>query len=725
MQQSEQEEGTLLTTTRPKLRTDVFYIPGTSGVFFRSPQGSFEIRGQTVSLWVEKLVPYLNGQHTLAEITQGLDPQRQVWVGQLLETLQEYHCLKDVSKNRPHTLTAREETTYASALAYIDAFRDSAAYRFERFREQKVLVIGSGLTHMALVSAMLERSTRQLSVLTTQECATDTKRFQEYLVLRRTCDPRQILREVVEPDWRDESSILAVLERFDVILHISDRPMLERANRLSRLCIAQKKLFAQAVIIGTQAWLGPLTLAGQQGCWECAWLRFQGHLPADQQIWSLFEDHPTCSISHVVALPTASLIANLLSFELFKYCTEAGSQDILGNLISIDLTLPRIQKRPFLPHPRCSTCSSPVEPTRTAFLECIQHLEAQEPLDYNLFPKRAVPCFDDHFGLFSSLDLAGYAQLPLSICRVRMSRLPELLGVKEPLLLAGAGVGFYQARRRLIQRACEVYAANMIDQRRLISAEEAQSEDHLIRAASLLGGEAVKEVNYWIWTLHMQTRLPYLVPASLVFPVLHNQTLWHDVRPGIASGMNWAEAICRALLDWCKYLTVAQMEHRDRPYPQVDIQALIPHIKGNRQRRWFKGASEFITVYDVTGTLEVPTFALCSEKKTIVYSASFNPVQAIYQGFEQMVQQYQAMSNGHSEYALATVPDVPESLQGDGAAWQAYSCPQEWPTLQQWLQERLVTQGWHIFLAPLDHDPALARVFPYIVHVLLGRVLES
>lgn len=55
---------------RPKLKQDTFYMPIADGVFFRNNQGSLKMKGKVVYRWVENLVPYLNGQHTLEEITR-------------------------------------------------------------------------------------------------------------------------------------------------------------------------------------------------------------------------------------------------------------------------------------------------------------------------------------------------------------------------------------------------------------------------------------------------------------------------------------------------------------------------------------------------------------------------------------------------------------------------------------------------------------------------------
>ena len=66
----------IMTTMRPKLKSDTFYIPLADGVYLRNNQGSYKIKGKVMYRWIEKLAPYLDGQRTLAEITDGLDEER-------------------------------------------------------------------------------------------------------------------------------------------------------------------------------------------------------------------------------------------------------------------------------------------------------------------------------------------------------------------------------------------------------------------------------------------------------------------------------------------------------------------------------------------------------------------------------------------------------------------------------------------------------------------------
>jgi len=225
----------------PKLKGDTFFIPMPDGIYFRNNQGSLKIKGKVIYRWVESLAPYLTGEHTLTKITAGLDSEKQAMVTDLVNTLLTNGFLKDLSQDLPHQLSQTERETYAAEIAFIDSFCDSAASRFERFREQQVLLIGSGLTMTGLVHASLKAGLRQVAVIVTPECETNTRRHQEYLDLFHKGDPRQTLENIDAPVWENEAEVLATLQPYDTIVHVSDRPMLARASMLNRLCVTRTK----------------------------------------------------------------------------------------------------------------------------------------------------------------------------------------------------------------------------------------------------------------------------------------------------------------------------------------------------------------------------------------------------------------------------------------------------------------------------------------------------
>jgi hypothetical protein len=184
--------------------------------------------------------------------------------------------------------------------------------------------------------------------------------------------------------------------------------------------------------------------------------------------------------------------------------------------------------------------------------------------------------------------------------------------------------------------------------------------------------------------------------------------------------MSWEEAICQALLDWCNYLTIEELKDSHRSYTQVDLVKAPMTPEGTHLHHLLKTTDRQITVYDVTGTLQVPTFATCLDEKIIAYSTHYDVAQALRKGLEQALQQYQSEQFQQPEYAVP-VPDFLSILQSDQLHAPRYILPEAWPARLEWLLQKLQANHLRAFAIPLDHDPALAQVLPYIVRVLLTK----
>ncbi len=596
-----------------------------------------------------------------------------------------------------------------------------------------------------------------------------------------------MLREIEAPDWENEAEVLAALHPFDTIVHVSDRPMLARARMLNQLCVTHNKNLLQALLVEDQTWIGPLVRSDANGCWECAWRRLQANLSTMQghngrnsqrehgELLPLpmainrtraqlveelhssyaFQDQTTAPISRFVALPTATLVANQLAFEILKFVTEAGPLETAESLIEVDLETWSSQKHPFLPHPLCSACHHPAPPTAELFLDSIHQLEQAEPLTPDQFSERVAPCFEERLGLFRSLDGEDFNQLPLSVCKVVVSNPLSQKTLDNPPEVIGVGVGFSAARRRATDRACEIYAASLaptptdatpkgctVNQVPTPSPDksgESVSTQHFSTrectdppkftintacpcpADRFLSTVPLDEVKEWTWAYDLQTGQACLVPASLVYPALCGLSPLSEAGLGISSGMSWAEAISRALLNLCQHLTITQLENAQKSYPQVDLPAIPLEPEGMHLRCVLDLTGEMATIYDVTGPLQVPTFAICLRDKTVAYSTHVDVAQALRNGLEQAILSWQISSEQLPAHRGLTLPDLPVALRDDTKVIPQSAAPQGWPDRQLWLQQALEKNGWRAFVTPLDHDPALRQVQPYIVHVLLAR----
>lgn len=339
----------------PGMKGDTFYFPTAEGVYLRNNQGSYVIKGKGIARILDILVPHLDGQHTLAEISRNIPPQFRESVARIVDLLVTKGFAKDLTHDIPYNLSQRELRAYEAEIAFIDPFTDSATSHFEQYRYSNVLLLGSGLTLTALVHAHLHSGLFQINVLVTDECDTDRQRHQEFLSLYQERDGRQRIITVDPPDWNDEAAIKRLLVPFDAVVHISDRPMVARTQLLNRFCMEQAKPLIQATIIGDHAWIGPLVQKEKPGCWECAWHRLQANFtPSDADPAAYeFRDGISAPVSSCLAAPTAAVVANITSFELFKYLTGAGPLETNEYLLHINLETLRRSRHHFLPHPLC------------------------------------------------------------------------------------------------------------------------------------------------------------------------------------------------------------------------------------------------------------------------------------------------------------------------------------------------------------------------------------
>jgi putative thiazole-containing bacteriocin maturation protein len=713
----------LAQSVRPKWKADTYYIPLSHGVYLRGNNSCLILKGKSLYFLLEHLVPNLNGKATLAEITEGLDADRKRMITNLLEKLFTHNFLKDTSQDQLHTLRPVELETYITNITFIESFQTSAASRFERFRNKQLLIIGSGLSFTSLIQTSLQCGVRQISALLTPEDEVGSISFQEMLDLFAGYASEQTVQWIETPSWDNVAEVRNIIQTYDAILHIAERPMLARAQLLNRLCVEQQKTFIQAIIVDDYAWIGPPVCPGTEGCWECAWRRLQANLTdlSEQLSHYEFHDQPLISSSRSLAMPGATMIANRLIFGLFQYFTQIGSTEIAGKLSSIDLITFLSESHAFLPHPHCLACQHPIVPTASQFLEEIQQLQHQSPTDLDIFLENFATCIDNKLGLFTALDNSNFVQAPLAVYKVNLSN-PMFKRIQpESLSVVMVSTGIRDACMRTAQKACERYAANLVDRQRLLPPETIQqlslpaiSTDQLVGIKTL-----PPEDEMWIWALDLLTQQACLVPATHVFSSLCNQDL------GSASGKTWEEAICLALLDWCNYLTIGQLKDAQQAYIQVDLVRTPMTPEGVHLYHLLKAVVEQITVYDVTGPLQVPTFATCLGEKVVVYSTHCDGAQALSIGLEQALQQYQSEQFQQYDYAVASVPDLPSILRSDQLAVPLYTSPDTWPARREWLQQKLQSKGLRAFAIPLNHEPALMQVLPFIVRVLLSRVEEE
>lgn len=711
---------------RPKLNADTYYMEVADGAFFRNSRGIMQVKGKNAYRWMEALAPHLDGQHDLEELLSDLDADRARTARDLLQALQENSFLRDIDQDLPHGLPDDLLTEYAPEIAFIESFRDSGAYHFARFRACHVVLIGSGLVMAALARSALASGLQHVSVLLTTECAMrshieldDTEQFRR--------DAAQTLTKLTPLEWADEVAVADVLAPCDAVLHVSDRPMLRRAQLLNRICSNQRKPLLQAMTVEDHTWIGPLSGgAAGAGCWECGWRRLQANVKTvDERLPQYaFDDHTNAPISRSLAIPTAGIVAGHLVFEVFKHLVGIAPSDLAGSFVAIDLETLETQRHPFHQHPVCSHCSPAGPATPAGFLDTIEHLERAEPCDVDAFSQEAMGLIDPCTGILAALDEGDINQMPLFVSTAIASN-PSLGKTSDdPLAVFGVGSALHIARRRAAQRGLEVYAATLVDHRRLLDAPLPDDGFIVERADQVCNASpSPPEMtnDSWTWAYELHSQEVHLVPALLAFPTVRGSIEPDDIEIGVGSGMTWAEAVARGLLSWCRHLTLREVPHARAPFPQVDLSAVSLEPEGTRQRRVLDLVSEMVTVYDVTGSLCVPTFAICLDDAVAACSAGTHVGRALREGFESSLLHYQLRHERVVGYRPLQLPDTFFSLRGTAQTVPQSVTADDWPASQRWLQQQLRDNGWRALAVPLDHDPTVCKVLPFLVRVVLAR----
>lgn len=693
----------LAQSTRPKRKVDIYAIPTPDGVYLRGNNSRLLLKGKSLYSLVERLVPHLNGNITLEELTAGLDANRKRMITNLIEKLFAHDFLIDTSRDQHHTLHTSERETYAANIAFIGSFQESASHRFEHFREKHLLVIGSGPGLAACVQAGLQAGLKHISIMAPLEDEGSAPLDQEIADEFVRYDDAQSVQLREAPSWTDEVEVRAVIQGYDALLHVGGLPTLERARLLNRLCIEERKTLIQAMLLGKRAWIGPLVSQETGNCWECAWLRLHAKQAA------LSEDRARVLPPRPLSVTEAVLLAHQLLFALFQSFTEASSTETVNKISVLDLETFQTERHHFLPHPHCRACQHPTPPTAEQFLAQIQQLQRQAPLEEEHFLKQIAACIDEQCGLFTQLDSIPFVQVPLTVYKVNLAPVTSQPGSLE---IVGTSIETGEARMRALLKACERYAASFLNPRRLFSLEAAQQlSAPVLSPERLLGGKSsTSEDQMWTWALDLQTQQVTLVPAAHGLP-----------ERGIASGKDWEEAVCLALLDWCNYLTVAQLKNAQQPYAQVNLAEMSLKRTGAYLYRLLQATGKALAVYDVTGALHVPTFAVCLDERVVTYSTHCDAEQALLLGLEQALQQYQSEHFQQAAYALAPVPDCPAHLRGEQLCLPRYTLPDTWSARRAYMLQQFQASGLRSFAIPLDADPALAGALPFIVRILVSR----
>jgi len=472
-------------STRLKVNRDTFFIPDTNGsVYFRNNISSFQMEGSTIFQWIEKLLPMFNGEHSLGQLTDGLPAQYRDRVYEIGEILYKNGFVRDVSKDLPHQLTDSVQKNYGSQIEFLNSFGESGAYRFQIYRQSKVLAIGSGAILVSLVSALLESGLSKFHLLITDIEKTNKKRINELIKNARKHDV-EVEVKIIK---RNRKSWNKLVESYDSIVYVTEENQVEEIRTLNQICKEEKKNFIPALCFEQIALAGPLVSLDSSGCFESAWRSIhQNELLSKEKL------QPFSSVA-------SAMLANVVVFELFKEITKTNQSEKMNQFFLINQETLEGNWHTFLPHPLV-TDRVKAEIIQD-FDQRVEQSSSKSGNQSNLFLYLGE-LTSETSGIFHIWDEGDLKQLPLAQCRIQ---------VVNPLAEGPVSL--------LSSRICTA-----------LTHEEARRE------AALKGIEM-----YSLQLARVLVKNKVSIP-----PNMENSSVEEQASIGIGTGETFSECICRGL----------------------------------------------------------------------------------------------------------------------------------------------------------------------------------
>jgi hypothetical protein len=254
---------------RPQLRNDVIYTPYRDGVLFRSDRQGFFLRGPRLYQLISYLAPWLTGEFSLSEIASPLNAVSRTKLDALIRLLVEGGILSADASELDSGVDSKLRTHFRKSLEVIDAIGGNGSKRFIRFRNSRVLLVGSGISFGTCASSLLRAGAKHLCVLNTEGNSEDLK--------SAICQVDATAATGIDASIETLHDVPALdgprAGHFDIVAYCSDCGDFNDARFLNRVTCQEGRAFLPGLVVGSRSYMGPTIQPWSSGCWPCTILR--------------------------------------------------------------------------------------------------------------------------------------------------------------------------------------------------------------------------------------------------------------------------------------------------------------------------------------------------------------------------------------------------------------------------------------------------------------------
>lgn len=571
----------LVAAARPRVKRDVLYTQTAQGVLFHNAESGFQLAAKSAYRLACVLVPRLTGEHTIAQLCDGLGAGQQEMVAELVAALLDRGFARDVEPEpaAAERIGAEVAARFAPQINYIDHYTGQAEARFLRFRDARVAVLGTDQMARWCALSLVRNGAAAVGVQQPAPpsdgvLAELTGEIADLVEAGCPVDLIEVPAAAAgaELDWAD-------LRGFDVVLVTAGA---RQVTGLLRSGIPEGVSLLPASVFGGHALVGPLMSAGRSGCWVCAALRFGANRPAGPaaDVWSELVVPPDGSSAPGRAL--AAMLGNLLAYEVFRLVTGALPAETEGRVIIQDLDSMGSSTETLLAHPRCPFCrgAAPtaetldaVEPRSPETSAVADADQADEMFDELL---RRSLLVQPSMGVFTAFDDDEITQLPLKASRISLG-----LGHAARRTIAAFDVHHVVgARLSAVYRAAEAYAEHLGPLPTGPRAEDAGLPRIRPAALAVASGTGADSDSTgaadWVRATSLLSAAKFLVPAAAVagFGAANRDGRCLATSAGSGAGRSAAEALGRGLATALAHDALRGAMARERAVTRIALTSL-------------------------------------------------------------------------------------------------------------------------------------------------------
>jgi hypothetical protein len=146
------------------LKPDVYFVEIDEGIWLRSNNGSFTMKGRGIYKFVSGLLKTLINTTPLEDLKLNIDPKHEGLLSQCINVLVERQFIS-ITDKLDDTLPKDEQERYREQIAYLQYSLEQPVKAFKRIQQAEVDCIGSGEALSSTLTALAENGFQRIRVL--------------------------------------------------------------------------------------------------------------------------------------------------------------------------------------------------------------------------------------------------------------------------------------------------------------------------------------------------------------------------------------------------------------------------------------------------------------------------------------------------------------------------------------------------------------------------------